>query len=543
MNGASITLISTTKKATYSAPRRNIVVTMRADSPKSRPYALRSMPRILALGLLLTAALAAPAQAAELPVVVVPPEAFGELEPLAGKGAIGLLVPDAGPETSRARALAALQRGAVRNSLLGGRPAGKALVEVTVAERLPEVPAIVLTLPEGGLRSNDVRYDIAVLAPGYRGLLTSESTRIPGLVSIVDVAPTALGSEGKLGSTPHHDPAAAVAELDRRIREHRDAKTPILLASLALILVLATFRRAAVLPAFAAILLANVALGITGWTNPWIDVLVVVFFAAASLLFARLPLVAHGFLLAGVLLVYLAAMGIDERWVALSPLGPTQNARFYGLSNLLATLLLVPALAGAAILGRAFGMWAFGAVAALALVTVGGSQFGADGGGVLVLLAGYAVFVVAQYGLTRRTLVAAAAVVAILAIALVAGGDSHVTDALRDGPTGLAEDFWRRLRLSWLRATSGWGVGLLVGGGIAALAIPARRERRPLLLAYLVAIAVSLIVNDSPNDVIVAGLAGYLVLSTAPGVARPADEPARPAARESRAQSVPAASP
>jgi hypothetical protein len=94
-----------------------------------------------------------------------------------------------------------------------------------------------------------------------------------------------------------------------------------------------------------------------------------------------------------------------------------------------------------------------------------------------------------------------------------------------------------------LRATAGWGVGLLVGAGIAALALLAVRERRPLLTAYLVALAVSLLVNDSPNDVIVAGLAGYLALSSAPGVARPAGERATSAPRGPRAQSAPAASP
>ena len=92
-------------------------------------------------------------------------------------------------------------------------------------------------------------------------------------------------------------------------------------------------------------------------------------------------------------------------------------------------------------------------------------------------------------------------------------------------------------------ATSGWGVALLVFGGIAVLVVLALRERRPLLLAYLVALAVSLVVNDSPNDVIIAGLAGYLALSSAPGVARPASERARSAPPEPRAQSAPIASP
>ena len=501
------------------------------------------MPRILALALALTALSAGPAGAAELRVVVVPDLEFADLEALSPRGAVGLLVPDAGPETSAGRALAALERGAVRNSLLGNEPPGERLLEVTFSRNPPAGPAIVLGLPRGGTQPNDRRYPIAVLAPEYRGLLTSPSTRIPGLVSVVDVAPTALDRDDGLGSARAADPVGALAELDERIRDNRDAKAAVLLMSLALIVALAVFLPAAVLPAFAAILLANLVLGITGSSEAWIDVVTIVLFVGASLVFSRLPLLALGLLLTGVLAAYLVAMGIDDRWVALSPLGPTQNARFYGLSNLLATLLLAPALAGAALLGRRFGMWAFAAVAALALVAVGGSQFGADGGGVIVLLAAYAALIAAYYGLTKRTAIAATAVVAVLALALAVGGESHVTDALGDGPVGLAEDLWRRLRLSWLRATSGWGVGLLVGAGVTALAGFALRERRPLLVSYLVALAVSLVVNDSPNDVIVAGLAGYLALSSAPGVARPAGERGTQAARGPRAQSAPAATP
>jgi hypothetical protein len=516
---------------------------MRAESPKSRPYPLRFMTRILALALLVTAAQAAPAAAVERRVVVVPGLELADLRALESQGAVGLLVPDAGPETSAARALAALERGEVRNSLLGDDPPGDRLIEAELAQGIPPGRVIVLGLPRGGTQPNDRRYPVAVLGPGYRGLLTSDSTRIPGLVSIVDIAPTALDREGRLRSQEAGDPVAELIELDEKITANREAKPAVLLVSLALLVALAVFLPAAVLPGFAAVLLANLALGIVGSTETWIDVLTILIFVVAALPFSGLPLVAHGLLLAGVLAAYLIAMGVDDRWVALSPLGPTQNARFYGLSNLLATLLLVPALAGAAILGRKLGLWAFGAVAALALVTVGGSRFGADGGGVIVLLVGFGVLAWRSFGLTRRTAIVAAAAVAVLALALAAGGESHVTDALRDGPAGLAGDFWRRLELSWLRATSGWGVGLLVGGGVAVLVFLALRERRPLLTAYLAALAVSLLVNDSPNDVIVAGLAGYLALSSAPGVARPAGEPARPAAPEPRAQSAPAASP
>ena len=96
-------------------------------------------------------------------------------------------------------------------------------------------------------------------------------------------------------------------------------------------------------------------------------------------------------LMAGVLAAYLVSFELDERWVALSPFGPSQNARFYGVSNLLETFLLVPALVGAALLRRR--PWAAAGLALLAFVMIAGSRFGADGGGAIVLGVGYAVLV------------------------------------------------------------------------------------------------------------------------------------------------------
>jgi hypothetical protein len=515
---------------------------MRNDSPKSRPY-LRSIGKIVALGLALAALHPGLAGAAQLRVVVVPGLEVSDLEALAQKGAVGLLVPDAGPETSAAHSLASLERGKVRNSLLGGEAGGDRLVEAQFSQGVPDDRMIVVGLPQGGKQRNDRRYPIAVIGPGYRGLLTSSSTRIPGLVSIVDVAPTALDREGALGSTPSSDPVAELVRLDRRIDENRDAKTAFLLMSLAVIVAVSVFLPAASLAAVAAVLVSNLVLGVAGGRDAWVGVVVVLLLGFAALTFARLPIVATGLLLAGVLAAYLVAMGIDDTWVALSPLGPTQNSRFYGLSNFLETLLLVPAFAGALILGRWRNTWPFLAVAVLALVTVTGTPFGADGGGALVLLAGYGVMIGTYHGFSRRTVVGFAIGAALVLVLAVAAGQSHVTDAISGGPVGLAEDFWRRLELSWLRATSGVGTGLLVAGGIIALVVLAIRERRPLMTAYLVALAVSLLVNDSPNDVIVAGLAGYVALSSAPGVARPADRRDRRAPREPTAQTAPAASP
>ena len=495
------------------------------------------------MAFLATAAFPVAAGAQNLRVVVVPGLELGDLEPLTNRGAVGLLVPDAGPRTSAARARLALERGAVRNSILGGSPEGETKVDVETSATIPAGPAIVLGLPGGGEQPNDRRYPIAVLGDGYRGVLTSDSTRIPGLVSVVDVAPTALGESGALGSTPDDDPLATLDELDERIEANRDAKAVFLLLSLALLVAVAVFLPAAVLPAFAGVLLANLALGAVGSTEVWVDALVLVLAVAASLLLVRAGPLEHGLLMTATLGAYLVAMAIDERWVALSPLGPTQNARFYGLSNLLATLLLVPALAGAVLLGRRFGMWAFVGVAALSLVTVGGSSFGADGGGAVVLLVAFLVLAALEHGLDRRLAIGGAAVAVVLALALALGGSSHVTDALSDGPGGLAEDLARRVQLSFERATAGWGIALLVFGGIAALVVLAFRERRPVLLSLLAALGVSLIVNDSPNDVVIAGLACYLVLSSAPELARPAREPARPAPRARRERTAQAASP
>jgi hypothetical protein len=515
---------------------------MRNDRPASLPY-VRRIASIVVLGLLAAATVPAVASAQERRVVVVPGLETGDLAALANRGAVGLLVPDAGPETSGARARAALERGAVRNSILGGLPEGDSLLDVETAATVPTGPAIVLGLPTGGEQPNDRRYPIAVVGEGYRGVLTSDSTRIPGLVSIVDVAPTALGEEGALGSTADDDPLGTLKDLDERIEANRDAKAVVLLLSLALIVAIATFFPAGVLTAFAAVLLANLALGAIGSTEAWIDALVLFATVAVSLLLARAAPVIHGLLMVGVLAAYLVAMAVDERWVALSPFGPTQNARFYGLSNLLATLLLVPALAGAVLLWRRFGLWAFAGVAALSLVTVGGSSFGADGGGAVVLLVAFLVLAVLELGFDRRLAIGGAAIAVVLAVALAVGGSSHVTDALEDGPVGLAEDLGRRVQLSVERATAGWGVALLVFGGIAALVLLALRERRPLLLSLLAALAVSLIVNDSPNDVVIAGLTCYLVLSSAPGLARPAREQVRPAPRAQPAQTAPASSP
>ena len=207
---------------------------------------------------------------------------------------------------------------------------------------------------------------------GWDGLLTSSSTRIDGLVSVADVA------TGRLRAVPADDPVAALERLDERIERNDSRRLPLTLLLAAVVLVLAFVRPVLALRAILVALAANL------WLEPVLAV-------AAGVAAVVLPL---GLSCTAILAAYLLSLGLDAETVALSPLGPSQSGRFYGINNLLETLLLVPSFVGAALLGSG-GV----AVAVLALVTVGGNRFGADGGGLVVLLVGYAVLAVRLRGL------------------------------------------------------------------------------------------------------------------------------------------------
>lgn len=467
------------------------------------------MARAAALVFALFVLMGGEAQATTFRVVVVPEYELGGIV-----GAVGLLVPGAGPETSRAAALAALVRGEVRNSLRGGLPEGPPLIGI--ADRADRRPTIYVALPSGGPQPNDRRYPITVAGHGFRGLLTSESTRIPGLVSIADVAPTVLGREDGLGWQASQDPLGELADLERQIDEHNDVRIPATLLLVAVVVGLAFFLPRAALTALVLGLSANLALGLAGETRIW-AVLLVIGLAAMAGTLVHSP-AALGALCAAVLAAYLVAFAADGPGVALSPFGPSQNARFYGLSNLLETMLLAPALAGAAAAGLRAGPLGFTAVALLALVTVAGNRFGADGGGAIVFVAG---FVVLAAFTSRRAVVpvlvgGAAATGLLLALDFATGSESHVTRAVEDGPGGLADDLADRITLSFERATDRWYLGLLVALGILLLATLSIRTLRagggPVALAFAAAIATSLVVNDSPNDVVLVGITGYLAL-------------------------------
>jgi mono/diheme cytochrome c family protein len=452
---------------------------------------VRRRVAIVVLGLTL-------AQPAAAGVRVVPPF---ELEEYEDEAAIGLLVPGAGPTVTRDAALASLLRGKVEHDLLGGVPAGEPLIELDE----PGEPEILVALPPPGRSTNDVRYPIAVL--GWNGLLTSDSTRIDGLVSVSDVA------TGRLRAVPADDAAAALQRLDDRIDRNDEWRLPLTVVLAAVVLALAFVRPLLALRAILVALAANL------WLEPALAL-------AAGVAAVALPL---GLACTAILAAYLVATGLDAETVALSPLGPSQSGRFYGINNLLETLLLVPAFVGAAALGRG-GV----GVAVLALVTIGGNRFGADGGGLVVLAVGYAVLALRLGGrhLTAGRAAASAAAVAVLALGLLAvdaltGVDSHVTDAIADGPGALAGDLADRVELSVRRtAASAGAIAVVLTGLVVLVALALRRPRLAVLDAFLAALAVSLLLNDTPSDVVGAGAVAALAIARAGPAAARLDSPA-----------------
>ena len=458
---------------------------------------------ILAAGLAaLALAAAPPATASDVAVVV---KERLSLRALRDRGAIGLLVPGKGPTVSRSEALRALERTVA--------PCGKPR---------PCRVRVLVSLPPPGEHHNVRRYPIAVVGGGYQGVLVSERTRIPGLISIFDVAPAVRALEERrrpaIRWRSEPDAPATLARLDRRLAQAHDSRLPAtlvlvasILANCALALALRSrlFGRAALLAAPMA-LTGSLALSALGVARPATVTVLLALLAGAGSVAAAAVLATPRRLalaLAGVLALYLVVLGAWPEVNSLAAIGahPDGGGRFYGVTNQLQTLLLVPALVSAGLLGP---RWIV-PIAVLALVTVGASRTGADGGGVLVLAAGFLMLGLRMRGVPLTPRLAALLTVATVAIggAFVAldaasGGSSHVTDAVREGPLALAGELAHRLNVSFQGATSSWYAVLLMLLSLGALVwFALRRPRFPPAEALLVALAVSLLVNDTPRDV------------------------------------------
>lgn len=469
---------------------------------------------MVALGLILGGALnLVPTARAERAAVRVVPRV--DLQAFAERGAIGLLVPGSGSSVSRDSALAALLRGKVRNSLVSGPPSGLPVI------RLGGPPApvtIYVELPGPGRRPNERRYPIAIVGPGYRGILISRATRIRGLVSVADVAPTVRALERArtptIGSAPERDAASDLRRLDRTlVRRHGERNPTRLVLVVAILIALAAGLLARRLgregliciPVALAICLVWAA---TGSRQPWPEfavLLAVCTFVLARLLDGPDRLAAALGLFLTAYLVVLAAWPETNALAALGP-HPDGGGRFYGITNEVETFLLAPVLA----LGLLVPLALLPAVAALSLVLVGWSEAGADGGGVIVFAVALGVLALRrlELSLTPRRIVLVGAAAVLVGLALVGidaalGGSSHVTRAVGSGPGSLLGDLGDRVRLSYLGAVSSWQKLVYIALSLVALVVfGTRRPRLATVDALLAGVAVSLLVNDTPRDVL-----------------------------------------
>ena len=435
--------------------------------------------------------------------------------------AIGLYVPGSGGRITRAGTIASLERGKTENALLGGKPSGKVLADVRFrGPENPQAPAAYVALPPPGKHPNTRRYLVAIAAPGYAGILTSDSTRIRGLVSVADIAPTLValqeGRTPRIRSKPDADPRDELETLDRTLTHvHRDRGWTLTAVALTLLGLGVLWPRAGVVVGSAAV---SVSLWLAAVDTTrfwevlvWMTVGTVALAYLASLGRRELPVAVALFFTA-----FLLVLTLSPLWNSLGVLGarPDGGGRFYGIGNQVETLLLVP-LVAAVVAG---GLGWLVPLGALALVTVAWSKAGADGGGLVVFAVALAVLFLRlrRVPVTWRAAALAGAAVVALAFAVVGidaalGGSSHVTHAVGSG--SLVGDFGHRLHLSWASATkSAYNIAFFLAAVVGLVWIGTRSPRRAGVDALLVALAVSLLVNDTPVDVIGLGALGCLAL-------------------------------
>jgi hypothetical protein len=477
---------------------------------------------IVAAGIVVTALFVAVATARAEPVIYVLPP--GPISPAAAEQpfAIGLYVPGSGARISRASTVASLARGKVENAILGGKPGGKPIAELRygLAPAGAERPVVYVQLPPQGKHDNTRRYRVLFVGGGYRGILTSGSTHIRGLVSVADIAPSLVDlSKGRtptIRSEPDGNAARDLQQLDTRLaRVHKDRGWTMFALVVTYVAFVALAPWASVLAPAAAIG-ASLILSALGVTRLWLVIAAIVALTAAFALAGAarrrlIPVVVAIFLAA-----YLVTLAASPETNALGVLGarPDGGGRFYGIGNQLETLLLVPVIAAIAVGGL---RWLL-PLGALALVTVGWSKAGADGGGLVVFATAFAVLLArlrpGPFSWRRLAVVGAGAIAlvfALIGIDAALGGSSHVTHSVGSG--SLLGDFSHRLHLSWATVTRAWYVVLLFLGCLAVLVyIAARRPRYASVDAMLLALAVSLLVNDTPVDIILLGAIGSAAL-------------------------------
>ncbi len=444
---------------------------------------------------------------------------------LARRGAVGLMRPGVGPTTSRRSAVAELVRGAEINSHIGGTPPGKPLIGVEHVKSGMWISTcrlcIVVQLPPRGTVLNNKLYRVAIVGQGFTGLLTSPTTHIPGLVSVVDLAPTALQRPSTgLSWVASDDAIGRLASLGQQIQANNRLKYVALFIVAGLLLLLALLGLRATVTAVPAALLVNLGLGVAQVSN---EVLLVggILGGTALLAFVLARLCRSDdallFLYGGVVFLYAATMILRPEWQAINPFGPTQNSRFWGIGNQVETLMLAPLLAGAVLARRRLGPLGFLLFGFFGLVVMTDNRVGADGGGAIVLgvalaVLGWRLFRLRLTGFLTLLGGSALTVLWLVQRGLSEQGPDHLRSAFSGGFSGFLASLQSRWPLSYLPALHAWPLALpLLLVVVASFVVAWRKAEVPatrdLLLALGVALVTSLAVNDSAAYELAAGIA------------------------------------
>ncbi|HEX8743269.1 MAG TPA: hypothetical protein VF712_09045 [Thermoleophilaceae bacterium] len=229
---------------------------------------------------------------------------------------------------------------------------------------------------------------------------------------------------------------------------------------------------------------------------------------------------------------------------------PKGGARFFGIGNELEILLSLEVLFGlGALLTLTAGRrvpWGFALGCLVAAVTIGSGRLGADVGGVITLGAGAAGAVLASLpgGPSRRAFVVAAvvpglALVALVGIDVLTGGDAHLTRTVLEGEGagGLLEVIKRRLLIS-ANGLALPAMAVLAAIGVVCMVWGVRRRDdllRPLrvhpafvagIWGALAATVIGALSNDSGPVIFNVGFLG-LLLAMAYGRGAPGAHPGR----------------
>jgi hypothetical protein len=410
----------------------------------------------------------------------------------------------------------------------------------------------------------------AILVDRARGLLTSQTTRVPGIVAGIDVpvtilraldVPVAAGVKGQpIGAEGTRD-AAALEAVEARLRVVSGRRTPTLTALLftwaALTLALGVLAdrrgvRAGMRIGGLAMLWVLPVLLLSGWLAParFVEIAIVVggSFGLGALTdrlvrWPRGPLVPA----AVSVVAYGADLAFGSKLIIRSLLGvnPRSGSRFYGLGNELEATLVVMLLValGALLMRRAdfdaapapFGAGpgrsrrgaAIVAVAGVvAAVFVGAGQLGADVGGVITLGGGIAAMalLMAPGTPSRRMIVLAllapvAALAALAALDLATGGNGHFTRTIlqADSARALWDVVVRRYTLAFNVLKTGVTPFVTVLAVLSVAYAARHRERvyaplrgspvwRAALLGGLTASVVGALFNDSGPILLVFGV-------------------------------------